>query len=354
VTEVVRFGVVGTGAMARTMVRAMQRRADVRPVAVASGDETRARTFAAALGLASAGADVETLVARSDVDALYVASRNRDHARAVDAAIRSGKPVLVEKPLTPDLERTQALLAAAEGSGVLLVENLWTLLLPAYRALAEQARSGRLGDPVHFRFEFGYPLDPATARTLLDPRDGGVLLDRAIYGVAAAIWLCGPVEMVQAEVQRDRVGGVDLTAAIRLRHASGVRSETVASFSALLSNSARLSCTRGAATLDAPVLPGEWLRTEFHHDGSGGSAGAPSFLKERLRSMPVVRRLRRALSGPRSRFCSFGPDPYGPILEHFSGLVRRGARQSEVLPPALSRSVHEVLARAAGRPAQGS
>ena len=83
------------------------------------------------------------LVARPDVDGVIVATAPTSHAEIAEAALRAGKPVLCEKPLTMDVASARALRdVVRETGGQLLVAHTY-LWHPGFGALAQAAASAR-------------------------------------------------------------------------------------------------------------------------------------------------------------------------------------------------------------------
>ncbi|HEY8976509.1 MAG TPA: Gfo/Idh/MocA family oxidoreductase, partial [Burkholderiaceae bacterium] len=81
-----RFGVVGTGAMSATMMGCFGLEPRVEVAAVASADVARARAFADRFGIAHAHAGLDALLARDDIDAVYIATTNEKHKAQTLAA----------------------------------------------------------------------------------------------------------------------------------------------------------------------------------------------------------------------------------------------------------------------------
>lgn len=346
--EPIRLGIVGTGRMAARMMQALATVPDFSVQAVASGNEARARNFAQAFGIPHTHSSATELAENAEIDAVYIASRSAAHVAGALAAIKAGKPTLVEKPLATNLEDAAVLIDAAEAAGCLLVENLWCLALPAYRRLAEGLNSQSYGKPVQLQFSFGYPVTPTGYPSLFDPKDGGALLDRGVYGVSLAIQLMGPVHQVQATAQLDD-NGVDLTTDLAIEHYSGARSQITVSLTALMSNTASLSCTHGFLELGAPVVGSESLRAQQMLPQGAPPEGfhtAPAGLKARLKSNGVLRRIKRLRDATAAGFIPHGVDQYAPILEHFRDLIRQGHRQSSLVPHDLSLATQDVLTQA--------
>src|SRR6476620_11060095 len=113
-----RWGLIGGSDIAATrMVPAMH--ALGQPItAVASSTRARAEVFATAHEIPSAAADVDALLAREDVDAVYISTVNHLHGQHTLAAAAAGKHVLCEKPVALDLAEAWSMVRACETAGV--------------------------------------------------------------------------------------------------------------------------------------------------------------------------------------------------------------------------------------------
>jgi len=340
-----RFGVVGTGAMSATMMDCLLAHPRVAVTAVASADAARAQAFAARFRIPHAHAGLDALLARDDVDAVYIATATRDHAAHAIAALRAGKAVLCEKPFAIDAAQGERVLRAAEQSGRLFMEAQWTTALPAYRELLRLARARALGEPRTLQSEFGLALEPATHPRLFEGEGAGVLLDFAVYPIVLALQAMGPVRSVQAALARG-AGGVDVHAGLLLTHANGGQSQLTASLVAALPNRTTLGCARGHVQLDSPVMGAEAL--VVRPMAPAGAAGAPGGgAKQRLvatlRRHRWLRRLRARLATPRASEHPFGADRYAPQLAHFVALLDAGRLDSDLMPQATSLEVLRVI-----------
>ncbi|MGA1181280.1 MAG: Gfo/Idh/MocA family protein [Marivivens sp.] len=97
----IRIAVIGAGLMGADHARII---AEDLPGAtlqvVCDMDAARAKAVAEACGARDAGSDPESVIARSDVEAVIVASPDFTHSPLSLACIKAGKPVLSEKPLS--------------------------------------------------------------------------------------------------------------------------------------------------------------------------------------------------------------------------------------------------------------
>lgn len=169
-----------------------------------------------------------------DHDLVVVATPNRTHVPLATAALESGLPVVVDKPLaaTADDGRTLGELAESRALPLAVFHNRrWDGdLLTVRRLMTED----RFGDVWRFesRFERWRPERRAGAwRESAAPEEaGGVLFDLGSHLVDQALLLFGPVTQVHAEVDHRRPGAeVDDDVFLALTHRSGVRSHLWAS-----------------------------------------------------------------------------------------------------------------------------
>ncbi len=108
--EMLRVGVVGVGAIGKNHARCLAEIEDCRLAAIYDRDQELARRLAAEYGTVAA----ESLAEFSEmVDAATVAAPTSMHLELGSALLRAGKHVLVEKPITDNIEDARALVALA-------------------------------------------------------------------------------------------------------------------------------------------------------------------------------------------------------------------------------------------------
>ena len=90
--------------------------------AVAGRDPGRTSRWARDNGVGRAVVGYQGLIDDPGVDALYIPLPNALHAEWTIRALRAGKPVLCEKPLTGSLAETEQVLAVARETGTPLWE----------------------------------------------------------------------------------------------------------------------------------------------------------------------------------------------------------------------------------------
>jgi predicted dehydrogenase len=183
--ETIRWGIIGAGRIAHTFARDARLTDHGVVQAVAARDGASARAFAAEHDIPDAHAGYDSLYESDEVDAIYVATPHTLHLPHASAALRAGKAVLCEKPLTTSAAECRKLMDVAKDSGSYLMEAMWTWFLPAVRKAKEWVDAGRIGRLRHIRADFGYPLPYSPdSRAYNADLAGGCLLDMGVYAVA--------------------------------------------------------------------------------------------------------------------------------------------------------------------------
>ncbi|UGY93006.1 Gfo/Idh/MocA family protein [Streptomyces gobiensis] len=222
----IRLGLIGCADIAlRRVLPAVAATDGVRLAAVAARDRATAQRVADTFGTAAAGG-YEDLLRRDDIDAVYVPLPPALHAEWVERALRHGKHVLAEKPLTDDPARTAELVALAESSGLVLRENFMFVRHGQHRRVRELLQDGAIGDPHTMTAVFAIPPRPPDDIRLRPDLGGGALLDVGGYPVRAAQLLLGDgLGVVGARLRHDQATGVDLAGTALLSREDGVTAQ---------------------------------------------------------------------------------------------------------------------------------
>ena len=179
----INVGFVGCGGRMNTHIRrVMERnkeRGDVQAVAVNDIWDKRKQRAREATGVDERAVhhDYRELCARKDVDVVVISSPDHWHHLHTMEALRNGKDVYLEKPMTYTVEEAREIAAAVQAdSRVLQVGSQYTSMDHFWKA-KKAIQDGLLGDVVwasggfgrnrNQRGEWNYPIDPdATDRTL--------------------------------------------------------------------------------------------------------------------------------------------------------------------------------------------
>ncbi len=252
----VRWGIAGTAKIARTLFLPSLREAGGDPAAVAGRDRDRTTQWAASNGIARAIVGYENLIEDPGVDALYIPLPNALHGTWTIRALRAGKAVLCEKPLTGSVAETEQVLAVARETGTPLWEAFGFPFHDQMARLRGLLGDGAIGDLREIQSDFYFLMsDPGTNVRMSTALAGGALLDVGCYPVRLARDLFGDEhESAWARAEYD-AGGVDLTTWGCLDFPGGRHLYLSCGFGRAGETFTRLLGTRGQINITSPFHP---------------------------------------------------------------------------------------------------
>jgi predicted dehydrogenase len=193
--EVVKLAIVGTGQISHRYLKQAQGNEKVRFVATCARTLQSARARAEEYGIENWFDDYEAMYDKVKPDGVIIATPSSIHAAPAIAAFKRGVHVLCEKPMATSFNDCEAMVAAAEKSGVVFLAlpfNATAGFLTAIGYLNEATLGAFTGAEAQLNIE-GHP----RANWYYD-KDvaGGVMLDTMIYPVARLIEMLGPAKRV--------------------------------------------------------------------------------------------------------------------------------------------------------------
>jgi D-xylose 1-dehydrogenase (NADP+, D-xylono-1,5-lactone-forming) len=204
-----RWGILSTARINDKFIGGCAQSDLVSVSAVASRDGERARSYANEHGIERAHGSYEALLADPDVEAVYISLPNSMHIDWTQRALRAGKHVLCEKPLSRRPDEVAATFELADREGLLLMEAFMYRHNPQTERLTELVASGAIGRLRLVRAAFSFPVGSDADVRLSHELEGGALMDVGCYCVSAARLLAG--EPLQVTAQQVRGGdGVDV------------------------------------------------------------------------------------------------------------------------------------------------
>jgi predicted dehydrogenase len=214
-----RIGVLGASRIAEEAIVGPAQELGHRLVAVAARDPHRAHVFAEKYGVERVLPTYADVINAPDVDVIYNPLANALHAPWNLAAIEAGKPVLSEKPFARNHAEARDVAAAADATGVTVLEGFHYLFHPVTQRVFGLAQDGSLGELVHVEVRMAMPAPaPADPRWSLDMA-GGALMDLGCYGLHVMRMLGHP-SIVRAHAEQ-RTAGVDAWCDVELAYPDG-------------------------------------------------------------------------------------------------------------------------------------
>jgi predicted dehydrogenase len=197
----IRLGMIGCGQISTRFFNQAEQLPGVRFVAACAAHVETARAKAEERGCAYWYADYRRLLENPEVDGVVITTPHALHAPMAIDALRAGKHVLVEKPLTTRWEH--ALTLAAE-----LRKTTRTFMAlpfvhnPAFLAALEFATEEYLGKITGVEADLSFPGPPRSNWYYSAEAEGGAMLDTMVYPLARVAALMGPATRVSAFVNR--------------------------------------------------------------------------------------------------------------------------------------------------------
>ena len=186
----IRVGVVGVGMWGTVHIRGYAQHAGAEVAAVCDLDEARAREAARQWHIPKWYTSVGEMLAKEKLDAVSVATPDAAHAEPVIECANAGLHILCEKPMATTVEECEAMLAAAEASGVHLMidwHNRWN---PPVVEAWKSIRGGELGEVRYIYYRLS---DTVYVPLKMLPWAGrsNVLLFLGSHALDTTCWLMG-------------------------------------------------------------------------------------------------------------------------------------------------------------------
>jgi predicted dehydrogenase len=256
----IRIGILGAARIApRGIVTPANDLLGVEVTAVASRELERARNFAAQHSIPLALGSYAELIARDDIDLVYVALPPSAHLHWCTAALASGKHVLVEKPFANNAQDAAKMAAASQAAGKLLVEGFHYRFHPLFEQALAALRAGAIGRIRHIDATFfaALPDTPGELR-YIEELGGGALMDLGCYCAHWIRTVADDEPTVVSASARCGAPGVDLDVEAQLAFTSGPTATLKCSMQpedGQLFRQLRVQGDQGFLEFDNPVSP---------------------------------------------------------------------------------------------------
>lgn len=206
--EKVRVGVVGCGVVATAYYLPYLMKMETAEIAAVC-DLVEARTAACVrlFGAQAAYQDYDEMLAKADLDAVFILTAPGTHVPFTLAAVEAGKHVLLQKPMATSMNDARTIATAVRAAGVkaLIEPSSNSPLDPDIAHLRELVRAGVLGDVLWFSLgatgptAYGPSLgsNPYGQAAFYAKDSGGFLFDLP-YAPANIVSVLGPCQSVMA------------------------------------------------------------------------------------------------------------------------------------------------------------
>ena len=184
--EGLRIGIIGLGQIAQRGHIPSYKRVGAEIVAACDANEVTAERVCAEFNIPSSFTNWNVMLDECEFDAVSICTPPSLHSQMTVACANRGIHILTEKPMAPDLDDCDRMIAAAEENQVILMVSHNQRYKGAHQRAKEIIASGMLGKPYMIQSVFGHSgpekwsdtgqwyFDPAVARL-------GVMSDLAYH-----------------------------------------------------------------------------------------------------------------------------------------------------------------------------
>ncbi|MCE9590495.1 MAG: aldo/keto reductase [Planctomycetes bacterium] len=271
-SNVLNWGIIGTGAIASAFARAVANSKTGKVVAVGSRTKEASDKFAGQFNIPNRHGSYQALLNDPQVQAVYISTPHPMHPEWAIKAAEAGKHILCEKPMSLNAADTMAMFEAAVRHNVFCMEAFMYRCHPQTAKLVELLKEKAIGDVrvVVASFGFGAGYSP-TSRIWANELGGGGIMDVGCYAVsmsrlvaaaATGVAVAEPTDVKASGVLAPT--GVDSYAAAVLTFPGDIIAEVSTGVGVGLENVVRIFGTGGSIFIPNPWTADRQNGGEFH------------------------------------------------------------------------------------------
>ena len=254
--ERLRWGILGTGNIARQFADGLRSSRRCAIEAVGSRGSSTASEFADKYRLPRAYGSYDDLLADRDVDAVYNSLPNNHHHAWTIKALRAGKHVLCEKPFAMNRRESVEMFEVARQTKRVLVEAFMYRSHPLTKAVVDTVRSGAIGAVRLIRTSFCYRTTKIAGNIRFAPElGGGALMDVGCYCINFSRLIAGAEPTTSYATARKHSSGVDDVVVATMHFPDGVLASFTAGMGVQADNTAYVCGTEGYIEVPVPWKP---------------------------------------------------------------------------------------------------
>lgn len=275
-----KIGIVGCGVIADVHAQAIRESRSTELVSAFSRSEKNAHSFGGTYKIPW-NTDWEQFISDPNIDAVSICTPSGNHLDYGEKAARTGKHVIVEKPIEVTLERAKRLINVCKEMDVQLAVIFQSRFMPQIQNLKQQLDNnviGKLfmGDAYVKWFRSQEYYNSGVWRGTMKLDGGGALINQSIHTIDLLQWMMGGVESIYGQTgtfTHEHIEGED-NAVATLRFKNGAIGVIEASTSVQPSRSRRIELhgENGSATVDDDSVKIQLADGETDNENNTGAA----------------------------------------------------------------------------------
>ncbi len=251
--KTIRWGILGTGGIARKFAEALSLLPDAQLAAVGSRTRAAADAFGDEWKIPRRYGSYKELALDPETDVVYVATIHPLHYENCIDCLTAGKAVLNEKPFTINAAQAKEVIELARRKKIFLMEAMWTRYFPVFGKLRELLAEKAVGEILLVQADFAFQPKYDPKGRLYNPElGGGALMDIGIYPVSLASMIFGePPARILSSVKLGSTG-VDEQAAVVFEYGGGRQASLTFSFRYESPQEVNIIGTEGRIRIERP------------------------------------------------------------------------------------------------------
>jgi predicted dehydrogenase len=252
----IRWGILGTGNIARQFAAGVASSQRTTLGAVGSRSQASATEFAQTYQIPASFGSYDQVLRDPEVDAIYISLPNSLHHEWTTNALQAGKHVLCEKPLAASARQAMEMFTLAQKTGLVLVEAFMYLAHPLTAAILQTARSGAIGQIKLIRTSFCYRTTRMAGNIRFSPElSGGALMDIGCYCISFSSLIADRDPQSVHAFGRLHPSGVDEMAVGQMDFGDGLLASFTCGMGVQVDNSAYICGDEGYIEIPIPWKP---------------------------------------------------------------------------------------------------
>lgn len=256
---VLRVAILGLGGYARMVADALQNCQKAKLVALISGTPSKLEAWGKKYNVAPENRysyeTVNQIASNPNIDAVYIITPNSLHKPFALQIAKTGKHVIVEKPMALNANEGQEMIDACKKAGVQLLVGYRMHFEPKTLEVVRMRQAGEFGKILFFQGLSGFVIgDPTQWRLKKDMAGGGSMMDIGIYSINGARYMIGeePIWVTAQETKTNPEKfkeGVDETIQFQLGFPGGAVASCLSTYSLNNLDKFYLNGTKGFAEM---------------------------------------------------------------------------------------------------------
>lgn len=205
-SEVVRWGIIGTGYMAETFGTAIDGSSDGIIIAVASRTMNKAEIYASHHRNCIAYEGYNEFLKNDNIDVVYISTPVNSHYNIIEICLNAGKNVLCEKPIVLTQNQLIELKKLAKSKGCFLMEAMWMKCLPTYQKGLDWVSNGLIGNVDLIKVDFYKNRIIDSNANYENIQDYEIMYDYGVYAISFVVGFMSKIEEIDVHSRKSSLG----------------------------------------------------------------------------------------------------------------------------------------------------